>query len=306
MRSSSGSLLLIAVTLVTAAAWLAVAPARAARPPVLIDEVWTSPDFGRHPVRTVAVLPAVALESYAPNHPLSDSLAIGFRGDGRRWVPPLSTWHGLGNSEIERLAEFRKIADEVRQQGRTRPATTARLAQRLGVDALMIVRVDRWERIPDATDVTTVEARAELVSADGTPLWRVSGRSRVYTASYRPRAELPKPSQGNKLLETRVSGGGSGGNSGGSGGSSGSSATAGSSTGGGSSGSQGSSQSTRTTTKLEYKETPLEDLVRVRDPGQPELSLDPFQKASSQMVAAWATRRPAPFLAGGAARDTTR
>jgi hypothetical protein len=290
----------LASTFAIAALLTLAAPAHAARPAVLIEESWSSPELDKHPVRTVAVLPAVTLDSYAPNHPLSDSLAAGFQGDGRRWIPPLAAWTGLGDSEIARLAEFRKMADEVRSSGRAKPATTARLARLLAADAIMFVRIDRWERIPDATEVTTVEARTELVHADGTPLWRVAGKSRVYTASYRPRTEMPKPSTGNKLLEVQVIGAPSGGSSGGN-----SSTSGGGGSGGSSQSSSGQASNAPRVQKVERQDTPLEDIVRTRDRGQPEASMDPFVKASAQMVSAWAARRPAGFAGAAAPKGAT-
>ncbi len=280
-------------------------PAAPARAPVQVDDVWVHPQIQRHDVRSVAVFPAFTGGSYSPYHPLSDELTASFRHDGRRWVTPLSAWQGLGDSEPERLKRYRELSDEVRGSGRPRAAVLRPIAERLGVDALMLVRVDRWERVSDASDETTVEAATQLVEADGTVLWRASGRSRVSTPAYRPRGDLPKPSAGNKLLEVVVSGGGSdGGSSGGSGGGSppvAGSAGGGSGSGSGSGGSGSGQQVSRPPQKLEAKVTPLEDLVRARDSGQPDLSKDAFQQAAEQLVGAWAAKRPASFRSGAAA-----
>jgi len=294
----------VSQALVLAFALGATTVATAAPPPVRVDESWSAPGLESRKIRTVAVLPAVMPEGLSPGNPLSDSLAARLQGDGRRWMTPAMAWLGLGASEIERVALFRQVASEVRSSGRTQPRTTARVAEVLGVDALVLIRVERWERVPDATDVTNVDARAELVASDGSPLWRIAGRSRVFTRTYRPRAEPPATPKGNTLLETRVTGGGAAGPSGGSPPVSGAAGASGAS---GGSGGQQSPPPPPPAQKLERGSTSFEEMARARNPGQPDAGTDSFQQASGLMAAAWAAKRPAAWLnSAPAARDTTR
>lgn len=273
--------------------------AHAARAPVTVEGAWTSPDLAKRTIRSVAVLPAITTGTYSPSHLLSDSLERSFHGDGRRWMTPLMAWSALGGSEIERLTLFRKVAEQVRDRGRTDAATSALVTAKLGVDALMLVRVDRWEQVADATDVTYVEGRVELVTAAGEPLWRIAGGSRVYTTSYRAPVDLPPASQGTKITETIAAGSGGGSSGGSSGGTSGGVANAGSASTSGNTSSQQSSPP-RYTTKVEHKQTSTEDLLRATAGNPAPVPTEKFPEAVRLLVEAWAAKRPAGWASAAA------
>jgi hypothetical protein len=262
-------------------------PAYAGKSPVIIDEQWTRRDFLEHGIRKVAVLPAVEFGGFRSDHLVSIAFFNAFRESGYRWLPPSSVYRTLGSTQGARDSMFRAIALQVRGSGRTDPATSAWLTARLQVDALVVLRVERWEYVKDGNDATIVEVRAEMVDSGGEPLWRVLGRSRIFGEPTFSDVTLPPPGQGNKL--TLVSPAGS---PGGSQQSSGPSSSNGSS--GSGSGASAPPPPPKYMETIEKKMTPLEDMLLATDTG-PTASKDiPFEAATRALMDAWVPLFPRP------------
>ncbi len=183
-----------AVLLLVAAALSAPRPVHAAKGPVILDERWVCPGFDQRNPRRVAILPAVTQEGFDSSHLMSDLFFNGFMNDGRDWLPPGSAHLRLGASAHERDSTFREIVKQVRREGHTNAATTADLARRLRVDALVFLRVDRWEHAAVNEEMTSIEVRAELVDSTGATLLRLVARSRVFGERRPSEIEMPRAS----------------------------------------------------------------------------------------------------------------
>jgi hypothetical protein len=277
--------LVVALYALLAAASVATA---APKSPVIIDKAWTRPDFASVAPARIAVFPAVVLDNYPSSHPVSDSFYAAVRSDrGRAWIPPMVVWAALGSTEAQRLAVYRPIATQIRNEGHTDRATTERLAQLLKVDALMLLRVGRWEQVSDANQLTAVEAHGEMVDAHGEPLWKITGRSRVFGKTMRSEVVLPAAPEGTKITQTvtAASAQGSGSNS--------SSTSTGAATGGASTGTGSAQQNQRQYgAKIEQKVTPTEEYLRTRGPSELERETPGFPTATRTLIAALKEKLP--------------
>ena len=255
----------------------AIGAAHSAARPVVIEDCWINPDSTGPVLRSIAVLPAVTLNDMKPSHVFTDSLAGIFGTPAQRWMGPWTAWYSLGDSEIERVKLFQSIVEDVRSSGRTRAELAARIATRLHVDAILLTRVERWEQLPGNHDETVVQARAELVRADGTSLWRIAGSSRVFTETFRESAVLPPAAKGTPLTNiaapTVVTSSGSGSGSSGSGGGSGT-----------------GSVISPSSVGIEKHAANFEDMVSARGPGQALVDVDPFPSATALLLRAWVDR----------------
>lgn len=280
--------------------------ARAARKANHIDSQWISSDFDKSAVRTVAILPAITFDG---NHTAAGAVPAAwsavFPDSGYLWIPADEVGRKL--DAAGRLSDLDPLASgEIRRTGAVSAGTAQRLCRTLGVQAVLCLRVDKWEQMlaADSRRTASVEIRCSLVDSSGTELWRVSGRSmqqgeRVSGPSIEgvggtSRAPGQQAMGAPRGGSSSSSGGGqssggssSGGSSGSSGGSSG-----GSSTGGGEA-SAGSSQ-------MATVETPGHGRgssdVTVRE-ASPSARSDEFQRALRSLFADWVPLLPAPSRA---------
>jgi len=158
--------------------------ASAGRPPA--DRVWTRPGADRLPIRRIALLPVVP--SGAPGgNSVGEQFLLHFFQDGHDWVPP-----EICESALRALAPhrpdscLRAISGQVFRHGLPDTTAVPRIAQALRSQAVMTVRVDRWERVVESDARITnahVELTASLVDSAGRVLWRISGRQ-SQTAKY--------------------------------------------------------------------------------------------------------------------------
>lgn len=266
---------------------VAVAPAAHAKGPVLIDEQWIDPAFATHDPAKVAVIPAVTLLDFNPAHLATDLFFNQFRGDGRAWLPPALCRLRFGATPHERDSVFRALALQVRREGRPDPATAAELARRLGVDALVFVRVDRWEHVTNPAPSTQIEARVEMLDSTGASLWRSRARSRLFGESVRASVEMPAASSGLTDQNSMIPGSVSSGSAGGSTAAGGATATSTSPA-----PTTYSVQQQATTKLQELRPITAEDVQRMRPVAVSEAD-QPFEAAARALVAAWATQLPA-------------
>jgi hypothetical protein len=138
------------------------------------DQSYRNPALAEHRLATIAILPAVSVTG--------DS-------DVERWVErawPLfyeqaqTTWMPAG--EVRALVarstdgsdgRLDQVRAQVWRQGEPDVAMAGALARSLGVDAVMSIRVDRWEIADGGRGM--VELTAVLTGADGARLWSISG-----------------------------------------------------------------------------------------------------------------------------------
>jgi hypothetical protein len=132
------------------------------------DRAWCDPALSEHPLSTIAILPVVSVtgderaESWVEN-----GWTLFYDQAKTNWVSAADV---RGRIPEARLAAVR---DEVWHQGRPSAQAAVDLARSLAVDAVLSVRVDRWE-IADGGRAM-VELSAVLTAADGSCLWSISG-----------------------------------------------------------------------------------------------------------------------------------
>lgn len=132
------------------------------------DRTWCDPALGEQALSRIAILPAVSV--------IGDERAESWVENG--WTlfydQAKATWVSAADVRA-RLPEAKLVSlrDEVWQKGRPSAQAAVDLARSLAVDAVLSVRVDRWE-IADGGRAM-VELSAVLTAADGRCLWTVSG-----------------------------------------------------------------------------------------------------------------------------------
>jgi hypothetical protein len=153
---------------------LAVGLSSAAARPIARDDLYRSARLDTHPLTTVALLPAVAVADDPGAERLVEFQWVALYGEGTTtWMPAdqVRARLALAAGELGDLA--REVNEQVWRRGEVEPRMAGRLAQLLGVDAVLSLRIDRWE-IADGGRAT-VEMTAALTHADGTRLWSISG-----------------------------------------------------------------------------------------------------------------------------------
>jgi hypothetical protein len=221
---------------------------------------------------------------------------------GYFWTMPAESRAALGATDPQRDSMLRVISKEVRDEGRLSAATAQVLSRKLDVDALLAMRIDRWERVLSASPMTYVDLYTTLVAADGAPLWRLAGRSRVSDAARPSRTEMPEsepvdntaPLPGVGVASAASGSASSGGSSGGSGsGSGGGGPSGGSGSGGGAPGATGSEspppklESDRTGVSLRERFAALSS----SSIGEPDGSAG-YSTAVDLLLEAWGARLP--------------
>jgi hypothetical protein len=122
----------------------------------------------------VALLPVVAVAENLGAERLVENTWVGlYGGAGMEWMPADVVRARLAQVPGTRGALAAEVDAQVWQRGEVEPRVASRLARLLGVDALLSVRIDRWEIADGGRGM--VELSAVLTDADGTRLWSISG-----------------------------------------------------------------------------------------------------------------------------------
>jgi len=128
---------------------------------------------GFRPTR-VAVLPVVAVAENREAERLVERTWVDLYGEaGMEWMPADAVRARLAQAPAGPGDLAAEVADQVWHRGEVDAATATRLARRLGVDAVLSVRIDRWEIADGGRGM--VELTAALTGVDGTRLWSISG-----------------------------------------------------------------------------------------------------------------------------------
>jgi len=162
-RSSHDAALCIFIALALAlAAGIASAGSRTR------DLTWCDPALRSHPLSTVAILPVVSITGdERAERWVEMGWTIYYEQAKTTWIPAAVVRATLPDS---RLAEVRH---QVWREGEPATGDAVELARALGVDAVLSVRVDRWEVADGGRG--QVELSAVLTAADGTRLWKATG-----------------------------------------------------------------------------------------------------------------------------------
>lgn len=153
---------------------LALGVSADAASPVARDRLYRNSRLdGFQPAR-VALLPVVAVAENHEAERLVEKMWVDLYGEaGMQWMPAEVVRARLAQVPGERVNLAGEVDGQVWRRGEVDPAVAARVARRLGVDAVLSVRIDRWEIADGGRGM--VELTAALIGADGTRLWSISG-----------------------------------------------------------------------------------------------------------------------------------
>ncbi len=159
-----------ACVLAMGAAGIGVAGAGAPGP----DSVRRADGLETRTLASVAILPAVSIDENAAAERRVERAWLAFFGDARtRWMPPDEVRSRLSTAAGEPDGSGGSVESQIWRNGEVDAESAERLARALAVDALLSLRVDRWEFEDGGRGV--VELTVALTGADGSRLWRVSG-----------------------------------------------------------------------------------------------------------------------------------
>lgn len=165
------------------AAALALFTASTAHAARKADLIWQHPDFARFGVQSIALLPIATYDHNVQTQgTVSAAWGQQFQGKGYRWMTTstaASIMRGAGGDSLVRAVE-KSLLDLGRADSLQAPS----LCARFHVNALLSIRVDRWEQIAVEADQrgkpsSTVGLTAALVDSAGRLLWRGSGSETV-------------------------------------------------------------------------------------------------------------------------------
>src|SRR5262249_56450619 len=93
------------------------------------------------------------------------------------WISAEKVHLKLRTTSRQRDSLLNVINDQVQGSGKVEPKTATFLSHLLGADALLCVRVDKWQVMNSASSrqTATIELSATLVDPLSTELWKVGG-----------------------------------------------------------------------------------------------------------------------------------
>ena len=159
--------------MVFAAALLALAVSTAAARGTSADAVFRSAALGTREFATIAILPVASVSENPGAERLVEDSWPEFCGEGGiQWLRADSVravFAGAAAGSVDLDA----VHAQIWRRGVADSEAAGRIARQLGVDAVLSVRIDRWE-IADGGRAM-VEMSAVLSGADGARLWSISG-----------------------------------------------------------------------------------------------------------------------------------
>ncbi len=160
--------------IICALVFLAVAAGPAAAGAAKRDAPFRSPRLDSHPLTTVAVLPAVAVAADPDVEAFVAEMWVALYADASTaWLPAEQVSARLAAAAGESPELLGEVRGQIWRRGEVEAALAGRLAEGLGVDAVLSLRIDRWEIVDGGR--AQVGMSAVLTHADGTRLWSISG-----------------------------------------------------------------------------------------------------------------------------------
>jgi hypothetical protein len=169
--------LYLAMSLCAALLALTAAKPRRASP----DRIWIHPEIERLRPRRIAVLPAVSFV-FLPKERgyLEDAWQQRMIGSRHEWMPAVICRERMASTSRRGDSLLTAIGNQIRSRGRVDSTSSPRLAQLLNSQALLCLRIDRWERMGTARSTQIyVDMTAALVDSNGRLLWRVVSEERL-------------------------------------------------------------------------------------------------------------------------------
>jgi len=174
------------------------------------DRVWIRPDAARFPVTRIAVLPVVAEDVHA-GRAVEEQWLLQFIADGHDWLPSEvcgQTMRALSPRRPDSTA--RAIENQVFHAELPDTTGVPPLARALAAQAILTLKVKRWERVVEADPTITtayVELAAALVDSAGHVLWRISGEQRQLSKYGIPQVVRGEGAIGGTIVEPTIQGG---------------------------------------------------------------------------------------------------
>jgi len=164
----------LAGLMVLVAIGLALGVSADAASPDSRDRLYRNSKLDGFQLTQVALLPVVAVAENLGAERLVERAWVDLYGEaGTEWMPADAVRARLAQVSGEPGNLAAEVDGQVWQRGEVEPEVAARLARLLGVDALLSVRIDRWEIADGGRGM--VELSAVLTGADGARLWSISG-----------------------------------------------------------------------------------------------------------------------------------
>lgn len=160
-----------------------------------LDTVTEAPGFDAKRLERIAMLPAASFARDLQNEKLVEGmLARALVGSGHRWLST-STTRVLLRNAAPGDSLLNGVRDEILKEGRLDSLSALRVCEKLRVDAVLCVRIDRFEQVTleptqSGKPSTTVQVRAALMGQDGRMLWSISG-SEIGEGSYQSPSSNP-------------------------------------------------------------------------------------------------------------------
>lgn len=167
---SLGTLAAVAIAVLAASAGVTDAHPAATNP------VFRAAELATHPIGAVAILPAVTVaDDPAVERRVERSWAGVYRDAAEQWMTADEVRERLAAVPVEgeRLAE--RADALVWRDGALDATTAANVARVLGVDAVLTLRIDRWEIVDGGRAI--VAMTAVLTDESGRVLWSIRGNA---------------------------------------------------------------------------------------------------------------------------------
>lgn len=143
------------------------------------DIVWARAGLDTMHLGRIAMLPAASFDRDLSHEKLAEGmLAVALRGSGHRWMSSTASRTLLRTLGGDSLLDG--VREELLKNARLDSTTAIRVCALLHTNALLAIRVDRFEQVKleigqSGKPYTTVHARAALMDDTGRLLWTISG-----------------------------------------------------------------------------------------------------------------------------------
>src|SRR5262245_17088304 len=160
-----------------------------------VDRVWVHSKIESLRPRRVAILPAVSFEFLPKERSyVEDAWEQRMIRSRHAWLPAVLCRERMAATSRQRDSLLTAVAAQIRNRGRVDSTSSPRLARLLNTDALLCLRIDRWERMGVARSTQIyVDMTASLVDSTGRLLWKVSSEERLESLYGVPKLEEGTP-----------------------------------------------------------------------------------------------------------------